>query len=195
MKYSNFFKLIILAIGLLSFIGCGSSSSSSPSVTESEVTKEISRDSFDNTTGVITDETTMTMGESKETATTINISEGTQFISSKSGEVVNDIPSVKVTTTKKSKESSTTIGFETADGKKVIPTEPITASIPAPAGAKTGDRVQIEVPNGIKAAKMSQKLITVTVKLDGTIEIVIDPDQFKNQFVIRIIVELDEATN
>jgi hypothetical protein len=202
MEYSKIFKLMILTVGLLSLAGCGSSSSS-PSEVKSDVTKEISTDSFETTTGVITKETIIVVGESKDTETTIKISEGTQFVDSESGEVITEVPRVHVTTTKSSQESLTTIIFETSDGKKVIPSEPITVSVPAPAGAKPGDRVQIKVPDdgGIKAAKINQKLIIAIVKSDGTIEIVIDPDQFKGQVIIIIIFEeekkpnLDESTN
>jgi len=80
--------------------------------------------------------------------------------------------------------------------KKVIPTQPIVVSLPAPTGAKPGDSVQLEVPDGVTANKMevSQKLITVIVKADGTVDITVFPDVLRNLLVIVIIIA-DQSTN
>ena len=198
MLYSNFFKSIILTIGIFFIVGCGSSTTS-PTVVKSDVTVEINATSFDTEEGKTTEEVSMVVGESKETETTIEIPKDTYFTDNETNEVVSAVPTVDVSVVQSGGESSTTISFE-SDGKKVIPSKPVTTSLVAPAGAKPGDEVEIEVPDGISAGKLTQKLIIVIVNSNGRIDIIIEPKLFKERLVIVIIFiaktpTLDESTN
>ena len=194
MDYSKFFKSIVLVMSTMVLVGCGSSGTSGVYLKTSTETEAISSDSFDTETGAVTEDTTISVGDDKDTETKIEVSEGTQF-TDENGDVVTKAPTAKVEVEKKQDESTTELDFS-VDGKKVIPTEPITVSVQAPEGAKAGDEVEIEVPEGIKPANM-QKLILVIVNADGTVSINIMPYVFRNHTVIAIIVKIkkDDSTN
>ena len=128
MDYSKFFKSIVLVMSIVVLVGCGSSATSG--VKTSIDTEVISPDAFDTKTGAVTEDTTISVGDDKDTETKIEVSEGTQF-TDENGDVVTKAPTAKVEVEKKKDESTTELDFS-VDGKKVIPTEPITVSVQAP---------------------------------------------------------------
>jgi len=186
MNYYKMFKLFILTMNILFFVGCGGGSSN-------KVIKEVSSN-IDTTTGAISEDIVVEIGDNSDKQTSIKIPEGTEFIDIESNKTIN-VPNIKATLVKDLNRGSSTISFE-YNGKKVIPTQPIVVSLPAPTGAKPGDSVQLEVPDGVTANKMevSQKLITVIVKADGTVDITVFPDVLRNLLVIVIIIA-DQSTN
>lgn len=174
----------VVAIGL--FSGCIGDSSSS-GVVKTDGSSEMNSTSFDETTGAVTKATEIKVGN---TNTSMNISEGT-VLQDEDGNPITKAPTLKVNNEKDSKEAKTTLDFN-VDGKKVIPTEPVVVSVPAPAGAKAGDRVQIEVPDD---GSITNKLIFVIVKADGTIDIRLFPKAFRKKIVIVVVIIKDKSTN
>ncbi|MBD3794086.1 MAG: hypothetical protein IE889_08030, partial [Campylobacterales bacterium] len=73
----------------------------------------------------------------------------------------------------------------------------VTAKVAAPAGSKPGDKVTIDVPDGVSAAKtgaVDEKLIVVVVGDDGFVHVSIIPEVFRNHTVVVIIVRKIEAS-
>jgi len=177
----------LLAIGL--FVGCtgDAGSSSTPSVVKTEATQAIDSTAFDTATGAVTTETAIEAGT---TGTTMSIPAGT-VLQDIDGNPITKAPTLEVKAEKSETEAKTTLNFE-VDGKKVIPTESVVFSVPAPAGSKAGDTVQIEVPDD---GSITQKLIFVLVKADGTVDIRIFPAAFKKAIVIVVKVKTDTSTN
>ena len=177
----------ILAIGL--FVGCTGDADSTPAVVKTEAVQVMDTAAFDATTGAVTKETPIKAGN---TGTTMTLSEGT-VLQDIDGNPITKAPTAEVKVEKSETETKTTLNFK-VDGKRVIPTEPVVMSVPAPAGAKAGDPVQIDVPDGIES---TQKLIFVLVKSDGTVDIRIFPKAFKKAIVIvvKVKVKVDSSTN
>ena len=177
----------LLAIGL--FVGCtgDADSSSTPAVVKTEAVQVMDATAFDATTGGVTKETPIKAGD---TGTTMTLSEGT-VLQDIDGNPITKAPTAEVKVEKSETEAKTTLNFE-VDGKKVIPTEPIVVSIPAPAGAKAGDTVQIEVPDD---GSITEKLIFVVVNKDGTVNVRIFPKAFKKAIVLVVKVKVDNSTN
>jgi len=177
----------LLAIGL--FVGCDgdATSSTTPAVVTTQATQAIDAAAFDATTGAVTTETPIEAGT---TGTTMTIPAGT-VLQDIDGNPITKAPSLEVKAEKSETEASTTINFE-VDGKKVIPTESVVFSVPAPAGSKAGDTVQIEVPDD---GSITQKLIFVVVKADGTVDIRVFPKAFEKEIVIVVKVKVDNSTN
>jgi hypothetical protein len=176
----------LLAIG--AFVGCdGDAGSTTPAVVTTEATEALDATAFDASTGGVTTETPITAGS---TGTTMTIPAGT-VLQDVDGNPITKAPSLEVKAEKSATEAKTTLNFE-VDGKKVIPTESVVMSVPAPAGAKAGDTVQIEVPDD---GSITQKLILVIVKADGTVDIRIFPKAFKKTIVIVVKVIVDSSTD
>jgi len=193
MNYLKFFKTTFLVASALLFIGClGDNTSSSP--IKSEVTEILPTNSIDSTTGAISEDITISIGEDKVTQTKINLSEGTQFINQASKDTISETPSIKVSVSNDFKESSTELSFTTSDNEKITPTEPIRVSVPAPRGALPGEIVGVEMPNSISNSKRLEKVIFITVKADGTVDVVINEDLFQGLLIIIVRVE-NRSTN
>lgn len=193
MNYLNIFKTTLLTAGVLLFLGClGDSTSSTP--IKSELTETLPIDAMDSTTGAISENITIDVGEGKLTQTSINLSEGTQFINQKSKEVITEQPNVKVLVTNDVSESSTEISFTTSTSEKVVPTEPVKVSVVAPKGALPGERVNVTIPNSVNNSKRLEKVIFITIKADGTIDVVIAPDLFEGLLVV-IVRRENRSTN
>jgi len=193
MNYLNFLKMTFLVAGAFLLTGClGENTLDSP--VKSEVTETLPINSMDRTTGAISEDITISIGEDKVTQTKINLSEGTQFINQASKDTVSETPSIKVSVSNDFKESSTELSFSTSDNEKITPTEPIRVSLPAPMGALTGERVAVEIANSISTAKRLEKVIFITVKADGTVDVVINEDLFQGLLIIIIRIE-DRSTN
>jgi len=181
----------ILAIGL--FVGCtgDADSNSKPAVVKIEATQAMDTTAFDTTTGGVTKDTEIEAGN---TGATMAISNGT-VLQDIDGNAITEAPTAKVEVEKSATEAKTVLDFKAGD-KRVMPApgSSIVMSVPAPAGAKPGDVVQIEVPDGIEAV---QKLITVIVKADGTVDIRIFSSAFRKTIVIivRVKVPTDNSTN
>jgi hypothetical protein len=177
----------LLAIG--AFVGCDgeATSSNTPSVVTTEATQAIDATKFDAATGAVITETLIEAGT---TGATMTIPAGT-VLQDVAGNPITKAPSLEVKAEKSATEASTTINFE-VDGKKVVPTESVVFSVPAPAGSKAGDTVQIEVPDD---GRITQKLIFVIVKADGTVDVRIFPKAFKKTIVIVVKVKVDSSTN
>lgn len=183
-------KLVIaslIAVGF--FVGCNgdAGSSSTPDVVTTEAKTVIDATAFDTATGAVTKETPIEAGN---TGSTMTIPAGT-VLQDIEGNPITKAPTLEVVAEKSTTEAKTTLNFE-LDGKKVIPTESVVISVPAPAGAKPGDIVQIEVPND---GSITQKLIFVLVKADGTVDVRIFPAAFKKTIVIIVKVKTDTSTN
>jgi len=185
-KTTKLIMTVLMAMGLL--VGCGNTVSTSNETT-TEAVQVLDPNAFDATTGAVTADTEIVAGE---TGTTIAIAEGTVFQDSE-GNPVTQAPSAAVTVTESNTEATTNIEFK-VDGETVIPSEPVTLSIPAPNGAQPGDEVQVEVPDGVSVAKVQQKLIFVVVGADGTINITVLPEVFQGHLVIVVVLP-DASTN
>jgi len=176
----------LLAVGF--FVGCtGDAGTSTPAVVTINATQAVDETAFDAGTGAITKETTIKAGD---TGTKMVLSEGTVFKDA-SGKRVTKAPVAEVIVKKSETKATTTINFE-VDGKKVTPTESVVISVPAPKGAKAGDRVQIEVPDD---GSITKKLIIVIVKPDGTVDIRVFPKAFEKTIVIIVEIRKDTSTN
>jgi hypothetical protein len=184
-------KLVVaslIAVGF--FVGCnGDAGTSTPAVVKTEATQAIDATAFDATTGAVTKETEIEAGN---TGAAMAIPAGT-VLQDIDGNPITKAPTLEVVAEKSETAATTTLNFE-VDGKKVIPTESVVMSVPAPAGAKAGDTVQIEVDDGIEA---TQKLIFVIVKADGTVDVRIFPRAFKKTIVIvvKVKAKVDNSTN
>ena len=175
-----------MAVGF--FVGCsGDADTTTPAVVKTEATQAIDPKAFDATTGAVTKDTTIKAGN---TGTTMALTSGTVFRDA-SGTVITKAPVADVVVKKSATKSTTTIKFE-VDGKKVIPTESVVISVPAPKGAKAGDTVQIEVPDD---GSITQKLIFVVVNADGTVNVRVFPKAFEKTIVIIVEVKKDSSTN
>lgn len=186
------FIVSLMAVGLLT--GCGSSKATATE-TVVEATAAIPAEDFDTNTGETTKEVTIKVESNGNEVAEVDIPAGTSF-TDEDGNLVKEVPSVKAKETTTATEVTTEISFF-ADGKKVIPSEPVTAKVAAPAGSKPGDKVTIDVPDGVSAAKtgaVAEKLIVVVVGADGFVHVSIIPQLFKNYTVVVIIVRKVEAS-
>ena len=181
MRYNKFFKLLV--IGTMFFLaGCGSSGKT-PTTIVAEATIPISTENLDG--GVVTKETTVPVKADDGTKlATVTLAPGTEF-QDENGNPITETPNLAVKA-QKSTKSKAEINFTTKDGKKIIPTEPVNVAIAAPAGAKPGDKVKIDVPDGVNAG--TEKLTIFIVGNDGFIHVIIVPQVFKNNDVIILIV-------
>jgi len=185
MKKTIRLTIVLFAIGL--FLGC-SGDTNSPSVVKREANIELNTTALDLSTGGITKDTEIKVAN---TGITMVISEGT-VLQDIDGNSITKAPTVGVKSEKGNIEAKTTLNFE-VDGKKVIPTEPVLLSLPAPSGSKAGDIVQIEAPDD---GSITQKLIFLVVKADGTVDIRIFPRVFKRGLIIIIVfLKTDTSTN
>ena len=100
MNYSKFFKSIVLVMSTMVLVGCGSSGTSGVYLKTSTETEAISSDSFDTETGAVTEDTTISVADDKDTETKIEVSEGTKFTDENSN-VVTKAPTLKVETIEK----------------------------------------------------------------------------------------------
>ena len=183
---------LVVTMGL--FFGCNGNSKSSTETTKA--TQAMDEAVFDSATGAVKKETDIKAGK---TGVVMSIPEGT-VLQDIDGNPITKAPTATVKTEKDTKEAKTTIDF-TVDGKRVIPTEPVVISIPAPKGAKPGDTVQIEVPDDGSISekslesKIQQKLVFFIINANGTIDIRVFPNAFKNQIVLVVIIKTDNSTN
>ena len=178
---------LLLASAIALFIGCDGEVSSTPTVVKTNAVQTLDTTKFNAGTGAVTEDVEIVAGNG--TDTTMKISDGTVF-RDENNNTITKAPEAKVAVEKTATEAKTTIDF-TSDGKKVIPTESVVISVPAPTGAKPGDEVQIEVGDD----KITAKLIYVTVKADGTVDIRVFPSVFGNKIVIVVKKKVDSSTN
>jgi hypothetical protein len=78
------------------------------------------------------------------------------------------------------------------NGKKIIPSKPVEVKVKAPNGAKPGEKVYVDIPDGASIEKdtlKQEKLQLVTVGQDGYISIMVPPQMFESMTVIVIIIE------
>jgi len=177
----------LMAVGF--FVGCsGDADTTTPAVVKTEVTTPpIDATAFSADTGAVTKDITIKAGN---TGTKLALTSGTVFQDA-SGNVITKAPVADVVVKKSATKATTTIKFE-VDGKKVIPTESVVISVPAPKGAKAGDTVQIEVPDD---GSITQKLIFVVVNADGTVNVRVFPKAFEKTIVIIVEIKKDSSTN
>ena len=174
---------LVVTMGL--FFGCNGNSKSSTETTKA--TQVMDATAFDSATGAVTSDTDIKAGK---TGVVMNIPSGT-VLQDENGNPITKAPTTDVKVEKDSKKATTTLDF-TVDGKRVIPTEPIVISVPAPKGAKAGDEVEIKVPDD---GSIQEKLIIVIVKSDGTVDIRVFPKAFKKIIVIIVMIKTDKSTN
>ena len=176
----------LMAVGF--FVGCsGDADTTTPAVVKTEAKQAIDTTAFNADTGAVTKDTTIKAGN---TGTTMALTSGTVFQDA-SGNAIKKAPVADVVVKKSATKATTTIKFE-VDGKKVIPTESVVISVPAPKGAKAGDTVQIEVPDD---GSITQKLIFVVVNADGTVNVRVFPKAFEKTIVIIVEIKKDSSTN
>lgn len=177
----------ILAIGLA---GC---SWDSDGALKSKVVKTestVTLNEFDVATGAVTKDTELS---SKETGTSMTLSEGT-VLKDEDGNPITKAPRLKVNVAESERDAKTTLDFS-VDGKRVIPTEPVMISLPAPAGAKPGDSVEMEVPDDGSIDNVSSKMMVFIVDAKGKINIRLFPNAFKHIIVIVVKLKQDNSTN
>jgi hypothetical protein len=180
---------LLLASAIALFMGCdGDAGTTTPAVVKTNDSVSVATTSFDANTGALTEDVKI---ESSKTGTTMAIASGTVF-QDEDGNAIKEAPKAEVAVEKSKSSAKTTIDFTTSDGKKVIPTESVVISVPAPAGAKPGDTVQIEVPDD---GSITAKLILVIVNADGTVNIRVFPKAFKKTIVIIVEIKVDNSTN
>jgi len=195
MMKQNWLRIATIIISISFFIvGCGGGSGCSlteePVVVDSEI--QIDNNFFDENTSTVVKDIVL---EDNKTDTAIELSEGTVFVD-EDDNPIEEAPIVKVKVETKETDTTTELQMVSSDGEKVIPTEPVAVSIPAPEGAEPGDTVRVEVPDDAEVIDKIEKLILVVVGKDGKINILIQPEVFRQQTVIVIIVEApDKSTN
>ena len=182
-------KIIIVAIGAFILIGCGGNNTNTTKTTGSIT---VSTETFDEDTGAITQNTTLDIGN---TQTTVALSEGTVFID-EDNNTISEPPQAKANVTRTQTTTTSELQLSTAQGDRIIPSEPLRVSVPAPIGARVGDRVRIEVPDGIKSVTKMEKIITAIVNPNNTVDIMIEPTVFRNFNTIPIVIKtFDYSTN
>lgn len=184
---STFVSIVTVA---LLMVGCGSSSEIQTSAQISEAIPAANIEGGEVSTDTVIPVTTSN-GTTK--LATVTLSAGTKFTNATTGEIITETPKLAVKA-EKSKEAKTEISFILPDGTKLIPTEPVKVSIPAPEGAKPGDKVEIDVADGITAG--TSKLTVFIVQPNGRISIVIAPRVFKgsNVYVVVFVARLQTTT-
>jgi hypothetical protein len=155
-----------------------------------EVNETIAEADFEQ--GVITNDTTIEIKtEDKELLSTITLTEDTQF-EDENGVAVTETPILVVESSKKETESTSEIKFVNSDGETLIPTKPFKVAIKAPAGAKPGDRVQIEVPDD--GNTQIQKFIIRVVQQNGFIILTITITEYKKTTTIVVVTLLGNGS-
>jgi hypothetical protein len=155
-----------------------------------EVNETIAEADFEQ--GVITNDTTIEIKtEDKELLSTITLTEDTQF-EDENGVAVTETPILVVESSKKETESTSEIKFVNSDGETLIPTKPFKVAIKAPAGAKPGDRVQIEVPDDVNT--QIQKFIIRVVQQNGFIILTITITEYKKTTTIVVVTLLGNGS-
>jgi len=189
---NTFVSLVTVVIFM---VGCGGSSSATPtaSSTQAEVSNPIPTANIES--GEVSTDTVIPVKakDGKTELATVTLVAGTKFTNSTTNETITETPKL-VVKAEKSTEARTEVSFILDDGTKVIPTEPVKISIPAPAGAKAGDKVEIDVADGITAD--TSKLTLFMVGNDGRISLFIAPRVFRgaNVYVVIFVVRLQAIT-
>jgi hypothetical protein len=201
---------VLLAIFLIAGCGGGGGSSDAekrPTLNEDNIVntsteeKKFEADEFSG--GVIQKDVEVVVKSDKgeETAKTV-IPAGTEF-KDEAGKVVEVAPTFAVVqkesveeTVKDGKKTTknvvkTELKFTDKDGKKIIPSEPVTVTMKAPAGSKPGDEVLVDIPDGATISKktIQEKLTLVIVDENGNINVTVTPHVFEGQDVVVIVVQ------
>lgn len=174
-------------------IGCNSDDDCNCSSTVmAELNESISETNFQE--GLIIKETTIEIkSEDKELLSTVTVKEDTQF-EDINGVAITETPILVVKTTKEEDTSTSIIKFNAIGGEPVTPTKSFKVGMKAPAGAKTGDRVKVEVPN--EGNTQIQKTIIRIVDANGFVFFEITINDRKNSVVLITITLLGNgATN
>lgn len=177
------FSIVTLAIFM---VGCGSSSATptkTAQASEEIPAAEMSGGVVSSTNGVST--TIPVRSTDGTTLASVTLDTGTGFTDAKTGKTVTETPKV-VVNAEQSTTSKTEVSFVLADGSKVIPTQNVKIALTAPAGAKEGDKVTIDVPDGVTAGN-TNKLTVFIVGKNGLINVIIAPRVFKNADVYVIV--------
>jgi hypothetical protein len=187
MQYGKFFKSVVLAMSMFVLVGCGSSSSSSDTAATASVNEEIPAANFAN--GTVTTETAVAAQDGDTVVAVATVEEGTQFTTA-SGEVSTEAPVLVMDAAQGAtgEQSKLSINFVDASGNKLVPTAPVAVSVLAPEGSAPGDKVTIDVPEGVNASSKQEKLTVFIVDGNGMINIIILPQVFVTQDVIVFIV-------
>ncbi len=205
------YKAKVLSLFLVLLInGCGSNSSSDKQsrssneehvLSSTDVSTTLSNESF--VEGATSNDVVIpiesTDGKKDEVAV-VTLTSGTQFTNA-GGDVIEEAPTLHVV----QRESSTKIEdkdevqtstvikseikFMDQGGNKIIPTEPIEITMTAPVGAKSGDEVKVEMPNGVNKMSEEQKLTLFIVDKNGNIRVIVLPHVFATLDVVVVIIE------
>ncbi len=184
---NNIKRLLIVTITIGLLTGCWDDNTTSSTVKTSSV-ESLDRTVFDANTGAVTKDTEI---KSTKTGTSLALSSGT-VLQDEDGNPITKAPEAKVAVEKSETEAKTTLDL-TVDGKKVIPTESVVMSVPAPSGAKVGDEVQIDVPDDGTIGQ--QKLMFFIVQKGGFIMIRLFPKAFHGTITIAVAIKIDKSTN
>jgi len=191
-KVVQIFYILLLSSLLL---GCHSNEdcSCSSSTVIADLNESISETNFQQ--GLIIKETTIEVKtEDKELLTTVTMEEDTQFEDT-NGVAVTKAPRLVVNTTQEEDITKSVMKFNNATGEEVVtPTKPFKVGMKAPTGAKPGDRVKVEIPNG--NSTQIQKIIIRVVDKNGFVFFEITINDRKNSVVVITITLLGNgATN
>jgi hypothetical protein len=183
---------LLLASAIALFMGCDGDAGTT-AVVKTNDSVFMATTYFDVNTGAVTKDVNIS---SETTGTTMFILDGTVLRDKDSNNTIKEVPKAEIAVEKSKSSAKTTIDFTTSDGNRVIPLGFVVISIPAPAGAKPGDTVQINVPDD-DSITITEKLIFVIVKADGTVDIRVFSKAFEKTIVIivEIEVQVDDSTN
>jgi len=175
MKNKFFKSLLLTSTILLLMVGCGSVYNNSEAVTKvAETTEELDTATF--TEGVIAQETIIPVKTtSGETLSSITLAENTQF-EDENGQAVTEAPTLAIKASQAA-TSSLTIGFEDSAGNQLKPTKDVKIEMLAPIGAKDGDKIEINIPDGTGKLTKQEKLTIVVVR-NGRIVFTISVNAF-----------------
>jgi len=191
MKNKFFKSLILISSVLLLMVGCGSLYNNTEAVTKvAETTKELARENF--AQGVITQEIIIPVKTtSGETLSSITLAADTQF-EDKDGQAVTEAPKLVIETVQ-STSSSLNISFQDSRGNQLKPTKDIVVEMLAPAGAKDGDRIEIDIPDNTGKLTKQEKL-TIVMVMNGKIVFTISINSFFPGKNVVILLNLIKQT-
>ena len=172
---NKFFKSLILMSGiLLLIVGCGNGSNNEQISKSAESNSLLPEGTFKE--GLVAKETEIKVDTtSGERLTTVTLAKDTQFEDA-SGQPVTKVPKLAIEAVQ-SVSSTFSIGFKDSAGNQLKPTKDVVVEMLAPAGAKDGDKVNINISDKIEKLTKQEKLTILVVK-NGKIVFTITIDSF-----------------
>jgi hypothetical protein len=179
-------------------------------VSQAVTNVNLTDEQFDN--GAVIDTVTVKAVDKNKSKTLaeVTIPKDTEFKDSK-GDLLDTPPVIKVEAKEivekvvkdnrvESKKNKVETKLEIKDqkGNNVVPNKPIETKVKLPEDAKVGDKVKVNIPDGVKIVKnkrlMTHRIITITIKQTGFITVSIEPNVFKKSTVVKIVIEKADYT-